>query len=175
MYVITVIRKSNMEKLSTPTSFKAVEQFVKHLASTNQENQTALDCIFLNYMAECMELFAEKLDNPGNFVGLDQETVGVYMISARDAVEKLNKIHSQDPNILNTLYKARVKVTNQEVDVVVDEKDTCSILGILNGLFPFENGHGAIAVILDDQLQDIEKFALGKDAMEWVEANTPTP
>lgn len=160
-----------MGKLSTPLSFKAVESFITHLASTGEENQTALDCIFLNYMKECVELFAKKLDNPENFVGLDEDTVGVYLISARDVVEKLNKIHQQDPNILNTLYKSRVKVTNQEVDIVVDEKDTCSFLGIINGLFPFENGHGAIAVILDDALQNIERFSLGEAAMEWAKDN----
>lgn len=164
-------RKIDMEpQLKLPVTFKAVEMLIEHLATTDRDNLLALDCLFLNYMKSTLELFAKSLNSPVE--GLDNTTINTYMVSARDVVEKLNKIHALDPSVLNTLYKHRVKVSNQEVDVVVDENDTCSFLGILNGLFPFKGGTGAIALILNDDMTTIERFAVGQDAMEWVESQS---
>lgn len=64
------------------------------------------------------------------------------VVSEKDIVDHLNEIHRKDPRILNELLRITVKVKDPSVNVVVGPDGDCSMMGVLNGLFPFDENYG---------------------------------
>lgn len=78
----------------------------------------------------------------------------MFIATADDAIEVLNRVHSADPTVLRTLIKFRVPcnaAVANDPSVQVTPDTTVGVLGVLNGIFGIDgNGRGPIAAHYDD-------------------------
>lgn len=75
-------------------------------------------------------------------------------VSPQHVVDVLNELNKLAPAAMAELFELHVQVPTRvqgHPAAIVDERGELGFIGILNGLFGMENGHGPIAMNVDDE------------------------